>query len=118
LITQKGPELGMETIWFILSLPQYVSLEEDYVGKVRLMEILNLLYHIPMNDKDFEKALKQRKLIDQKAERTPELKGLLPQLETLYEIRVKNQEGAKSGKASSEIEEILWRISGKDFGKA
>ena len=118
LITQKGPELGMETTWFILSLPQYVSLEEDYVGKIRLMEILNVLYHIPMNDRDFEKALKQRKLIDQKAERTPELKSLLPQLETLYEIRVKNQEGAKSGKASSEIEEILWRISGKDFGKA
>ena len=118
LITQKGPELGMETIWFILSLPQYVSLEEDYVGKVRLMEILNLLYNIPMNDEDFKKALKQRELIDQKAERTPELKGLLPQLETLYELRVRERGGAKSGKTSSEIEEILWRISGKDFGKA
>jgi hypothetical protein len=118
LITQKGPELGMETIWFILSLPQYVSLEEDYVGKVRLMEILNLLYNIPIDDEDFEKALEQRNLIDQKVERTPELKGLLPQLETLYELRVREKGGAKSGKASSEIEEILWRISGKDFGKA
>jgi hypothetical protein len=108
----------METIWFILSLPQYVSLEEDYVGKVRLMEILNLLYHVPMNDKDFEKALQQRELIDQKVERTPELKSVLPQLETLYELRVREKGGAKSGKASSEIEEILWRISGKDFGKA
>ncbi|HUL29034.1 MAG TPA: PAC2 family protein, partial [Thermodesulfobacteriota bacterium] len=40
LITQKAPEIGIEAIWFILSLPQYVVLEEDYVGKVRLMEIL------------------------------------------------------------------------------
>ena len=33
LITQKAPEFGIETIWFIVSLPQYVVLEEDYLGK-------------------------------------------------------------------------------------
>ncbi|NIO04132.1 MAG: hypothetical protein GTN74_05815, partial [Proteobacteria bacterium] len=54
LITQRAPEIGIETIWFIVSLPQYVVLEEDYLGKVRLMEILNLLYNIPIDKKDFE----------------------------------------------------------------
>jgi hypothetical protein len=118
LITQKAQEFGIETSWFIVSLPQYVVLEEDYVGKVRLMEILNLLYHIPIGKKDFEMALEQRSLISQKVERTPELKNLLPQLETMYEIRIKTKEGEKAPKLSSEMEEILWRIIGKDSGKA
>ncbi len=46
LITQRAPEFGTETLWFIVSLPQYVILEEDYIGKVRLMEILNLLNNV------------------------------------------------------------------------
>jgi hypothetical protein len=118
LITQKAQELGIETSWFIVSLPQYVLLEEDYVGKVRLMEILNLLYHIPIGKRDFEMALEQRSLISQKVERTPELKNLLPQLETMYEIRIRTKEGEKMPKLSSEMEEILWKIIGKDSGKA
>jgi hypothetical protein len=118
LITQRAQEFGIETSWFIVSLPQYVVLEEDYIGKVRLMEILNLLYHIPIGKKDFEMALEQRSLISQKVERTPELKHLLPQLETMYEIRIKTKEGEKLPKLSSEMEEILWRIIGKDSGKA
>jgi hypothetical protein len=118
LITQKAQEFGIETSWFIVSLPQYVLLEEDYLGKVRLMEILNLLYHIPIAKRDFEMALEQRSLISQKVERTPELKNLLPQLETMYEIRIKTKEGEKMPKLSSEMEEILWRIMGKDSGKA
>jgi hypothetical protein len=118
LITQRAPEFGIETIWFIVSLPQYVVLDEDYLGKVRLMEILNLLYHIPIDKKDFERAAEQRSLINQKVERTPELKNLLPQLETLYEVRIKGKEGERMAKLSPEIEEILWKIMGKDFGKA
>jgi hypothetical protein len=118
LITQRAPEFGIETIWFIVSLPQYVVLEEDFLGKVRLMEILNLLYHIPIDKKDFEKALEQRSLISQKVERTPELKKLLPQLETMYDIRIKSKEEEGIPKLSSEIEEILWKITGKDSGKA
>jgi hypothetical protein len=118
LITQRAPEFGIETIWFIVSLPQYVILEEDYLGKVRLMEILNLLYNIPIDKRDFERAAEQRSLINQKVERTPELKNLLPQLETLYEVRIKGKEGERMPKLSPEIEEILWKIMGKNFGKA
>ncbi len=118
LITQRASESGIETIWFIVSLPQYVVLEEDYLGKLRLMEILNLLYNIPINKKDFERALEQRSFISQKVERTPELKNLLPQLETMYEVRINTKEGERMPKLSSEIEEILWRITGKDLGKA
>jgi hypothetical protein len=118
LITQRAPDFGTETIWFIVSLPQYVVLEEDYIGKVRLMEILNLLYNIPIAKKDLKKATEQWNIINLKVERTPELKHILPQLEAMYEVRIKSGEGAKRPKLSLEVEEILWKITGKDFGKA
>ena len=118
LITQRAPEVGIETIWFIVSLPQYVVLEEDYLGKVRLMEILNLLYNIPIDKKDFERAIEQRSSINQKVEKTPDLKNLLPQLETLYEVRIKRKGGEGVPGLSPEIDEMLWKITGKDPGKA
>ncbi len=118
LISQRAPEFGIETIWFIVSLPQYVRLEEDFLGKIRLMEILNLLYGIPIDKKDYEKASEQLNLINQKVEKTPELKNILPQLETLYDVRIKRREGIGKDKLSSDLEEILWRIIGKDFGEA
>jgi len=118
LIAQRGPEMGIETMSFIVSLPQYVALEEDFLGKIRLMEILNLLYDIPVDKRDFEKAAEQFKLINEKVEKTPELKSLLPQLEALYDIRTKQKEGERTSKLSPEIEAILWRIMGKDVGEA
>jgi hypothetical protein len=118
LITQRAPQFGMEAIWFIVSLPQYVVLEEDFLGKMRLMEILNLLYNIPIDREDVERASEQLHLINQKVERTSELKSLLPQLETLYEVRMKRKEGEKMPKLSPEVEEMLWKIIGKNIGEA
>lgn len=118
LITQRAPELGTETILFVVSLPQYVSVDEDYLGKVRLMEILNLLYDIPIDQKDFERAARQRSLINQKVETTPELKKVLPHLETIYGLRTARKQGDGMPGLSPEIEEIFWETNGKDFGKA
>jgi hypothetical protein len=118
LITQRAPEQGIETIWFIISLPQYVVLEEDYIGKLRVMEILNLLYHIPIDKEDYEKAVEQRGLINQKVDKTPELKKILPQLETLYDVRIKREEGERRPDLLPETEEILWKIMGKEPVKA
>ncbi len=118
LITQRAPEFGTETIWLIVSLPQYVVLEEDYIGKLRLMEVLNLLYHIPIDRRDYERAVEQRGLINQKVEKTTELKSILPQLEALYEVRIKRGEGERRPDLSPEAEEILWKIVGKEPGKA
>ena len=118
LITQKAPELDMETMTFIVSLPQYVNVEEDYLGRVRLLEILNLLYDLPVDKKDFEKAARQRSLISQKVETTPELKKILPHLEAIYGLRVAKKEGEGMPGLSPEMEEIFWKTDEKDFGKA
>ena len=118
LIPQKAQENGVETITFIVSLPQYVNVDEDYLGKVRLMEILNLLYDVPIDKKDFEKAARQRSLISQKVETTPELKKVLPHLEGIYATRISKKEGEGVVGLSPEMEEIFWETDEKDFGKA
>ncbi len=118
LVTKKAAEAGLEAIAFIVSLPQYVALEEDYLGKVRLMEVLNMLYDIPVDKEDFERALEQRRLIGEKVDDSPAVKDLLPQLERAYDLRLRRAETEGESRMSSEMEDIFWRTMGKDIGKA
>ncbi len=118
LITKAAADSGIDTVVFIVSLPQYVALEEDYLGKLRLMEVLNILYDIPIDKEDFEKALEQRKLVSEKIDNSAEVKILLPQLENVYDMRVKAMEAEGASNLTFEMEEIFWKILGKDIGKA
>lgn len=118
LITKEAAESGIETMVLIVSIPQYVVLDEDHLGKVRLMEILNMLYNIPVDKEDFERALEQHNLINERAENSPEIKMLLPQLEHMYDMRIKALEIDGSPHLTPEMEEILWKIKGKDIGRA
>ena len=92
LITKSAAASGIEVIVLIVSLPQYVALEEDHLGKLRLMEVLNTLYNIPVAKEDFEKALEQRDRIKERLESSPEVNLLLPQLENMYDTRTKAME--------------------------
>jgi len=118
LITKNAAEAGIEAIAFIVSLPQYVALEEDYLGKVRLMEALNMLYDIPVDKEDFERALEQRKLIGEKLDDSPTVKSLLPHLERAYDLRIKAAETEGAPRLTSEMEDIFSKITEKDIGKA
>jgi len=118
LITKGAAESGIDATVFIVSLPQYVVLEEDFVGKVRLMEVLNMLYNIPVDKEEFGKALEQRSLIDTRMENSAEVKILLPQLESIYDVRVKAIEEEGASQLTSEMEEVFWKTMGDDIGKA
>ena len=118
LITKGAAESGIDALALMVSLPQYVVLEEDYLGKVRLMEILNMLYDIPIDKDDFERALEQRNLVNERVENSPGVKTLLPQLENAYDMRIKAMEVKGMPQLTSEMEEIFWKTMGKDTGKA
>jgi len=118
LITKKAAQSGIDASVFIVSLPQYVVLEEDYMGKVRLMEILNTLYNIPIAQEDYDRVLEQRNMINQRVEKTPEVKILLPQIESVYDMRISAAGGESATQLTPEMEEMLWKIMGKDIGKA
>jgi hypothetical protein len=118
LIPQQGFETGIESLTLIVSLPQYVNVEEDYLGKVRLLEVLNTIYGIPIDKEDFEKAGRQRSLLNQKIESNLELKKALGHLENIYNLRMTRKNGEQIPGLSSEMEQIFWDSDGKDSGKA
>ncbi len=117
-ITKKAAEYGIETVVFILSLPQYVVLEEDYIGKMRLMEVLSGLYDIPIDKEEFDKALEQRSLINERLEGSTEVRVLLPRLESAYDERAKSLGAAEKPHITAEMEEFFWKNMGKDIGRA
>ncbi len=118
LIPQEGPGIGVESLTLVVSLPQYVNVEEDYLGKVRLLEVLNVIYGIPIDKEDFEKAGRQRTLLNQKIEGNAELKKALTHLENIYSLRTAQKSGEALPGLSSEMEQIFWDSDGKDTGKA
>jgi len=118
LITKEAAASGIEVIVLIVSLPQYVVLDEDYMGKLRLMEVLNTLYNIPVAKEDFEKALEQRDRINERLGSSPELKIFLPQLENVYDARTEAMEKEGVPSLTPEMEELFWKIGGKGIGRA
>jgi predicted ATP-grasp superfamily ATP-dependent carboligase len=118
MITKEAAESGIEAVVLIVSLPQYFVFGDDYLGKVRLMEMLNMLYNIPVDKEDFERALEQRNLISERAENSPEIKMLLPQLESMYDTRVNAIKTDGLSQLTPEMEELFWKIMGKDVGRA
>lgn len=118
LITKNAAESGIDALVFIVSLPQYFVVEKDYIGKVRLMEILNLLYGIPIDREDMERALEQRNSMSERVEKSSEVKMILPQLESVYDMRIRSMKTEEGPQLTPEMEEMLWRSMGKDIGKA
>ena len=114
LISQRAPEIGMETSSLIVHLPQYTQMEEDYMGTVRVMEMLGSLYNIPI-DKSYEaRAQSQREQIDIALNKNPELKTVIEQLEHTYEFHSGDaggdedeEDNEEDTRLSPEIEQFL-----------
>lgn len=118
LITKKAAEAGMDAAVFIVSLPQYVVMEEDYLGKVRLMEVLNTLYNIPVDKEEFDKALRQRQAVTEKLKESPEVMNIMSELEENYDMRVRSMEQQGIFQLGSDMEALFWKSLGGDIGKA
>jgi len=109
LINQRAPGLGIESLWFIVSLPHYVQVEEDHMGTLRLLEVLSSIYGFPIPAEEIAKAEDQRQNVDQLLKVKPELQAVIDKLEEFYEERVRGKP------LSPEVERFLREIS-EDLG--
>jgi len=91
-VVQKAPLMGIESMWCIVHLPQYVQVEEDYVGKVRLLQVLQGLYGIEIDVSDVERALEQTETMDRLAADNPDLAQVVTHFEARYEGRLHGKE--------------------------
>jgi len=107
LISQRAPEAGIETMSLIVHLPQYTQLDEDYMGAVKLMNILGTLYQIPSDKSYIVNAERQLKQINQALDKNPQLKTTIEQLEAHFDAKAQKRKEEAAPQLSSEVEGFL-----------
>ncbi len=107
LISQLAAPTGVEIMSLIVHLPQYTQLDEDYMGTVRVMEVLSTIYGLPVDGAYITKANKQREQIDTMLNENPQLKAIVEQLENHYDARAERRREEEEPKLSPEIEKFL-----------
>ena len=85
LVSNTLEEMGVETRIFVVHLPQYFQVEEDFTGTARLMEILCTLYGLPSRLADPERGRQQYASLQNIVSDTSEVAGLLQRLEERYD---------------------------------
>jgi proteasome assembly chaperone (PAC2) family protein len=109
LISQRAPGMGIDTLGLIAHLPQYLTMENDHRGEIRLLEVLSALYGLPLPEADADKAREQydqvRRIAEQWIEHEPRYGLMLKQLEAHYDSRVEHGKG--EAELSPELEKLL-----------
>ena len=85
LISQQAQQLGMETRTFVVHLPQYFQVDEDFTGTARLMEILCTLYQLPDRLIDQQRGTEQYGALQNIVKDASEVSSLLTRLEERYD---------------------------------
>ena len=106
LISQEAEALGIETRTFVVHLPQYFQVDEDFTGAARLMEVLCSLYDLPESLKQPERGREQYKALENIVNDASGVSSLLQRLEERYD-REQNEETGEPTKLSPNIEEFL-----------
>jgi predicted ATP-grasp superfamily ATP-dependent carboligase len=107
LISQKAAEMGMDTLSLIVHLPQYTQMTEDFIGAVKLMNILSSIYGIPTDQSYENNATRQLEQINTALDNNPQLKSVIKQLENHYDSRDDKPEDRMSTELSPEVEKFL-----------
>jgi hypothetical protein len=94
LINQQAESLGIETRTFVVHLPQYFQVDEDFTGTARLMEVLCRLYHLPNRLMDRQRGKQQYDALENIVKDTSEVASLLTRLEERYD---REQQGEPGG---------------------
>ena len=109
LLTDAATERGMGTMSFMVHLPHYAQLDEDFAGTARLLEVLAAYYDIPSTLAPARRAKLQYDEVDAAMAQRPEVKALVAQLEAQYDVRYPREEPAEEPppELSPEIERFL-----------
>ena len=92
----------IETINFMVHLPQYVQLEEDYAGTSRMIEVLSSVYeNIPPDLAPVRRGQRQYRELNSTVDRNSELKTLIQQMEQYYDSQLTAESSSSSSEQSS-----------------
>ena len=105
LISQQAEAMGMETRAYIVHLPQYFQVDEDFTGTARLMEVLCTLYGLPERLKEQDRGHRQYESLRSIVDDSSEVSSLLLRLEERYDREHRQEES--SNPLPSTIEDFL-----------
>jgi len=92
----------IEIINFMVHLPQYVQLEEDYAGTSRMIEVLSSVYeNIPPDLAPVRRGQRQYRELNSTVDRNSELKTLIQQMEQYYDSQLTAESSSTSSEQSS-----------------
>ena len=107
-VTELLAEAGVRTTSLMVHMPQYVQLDEDHMGAYRLIEVLCAVYGFPDSLADPTRGEQQYHEITQAAERNPQVKGLIQQLEADFDRgRTAEAEVGEEVSLTPEVEDFL-----------
>jgi hypothetical protein len=110
LTSQEASKYNIASMSLIVHLPQYAQLDEDYLGHLRLLEIVCDLYCFSIDLTLIKhNAAKQMEKINQAMKSDKQLEQLIGELEILYEARI-NTSDENTPKLSPSIEKFLREI--------
>ena len=114
LTFEYAESMKMDTRIFVVHLPQYFQVEEDFTGTARLTGILCRLYGLPTRLEDRERGQQQYESLQSIVSDTSEVSKLLARLEERYDRENAREPdgGAPVTPLSPQIEEFL---QGLDF---
>ena len=85
LLSIQAAELGIETQAYVVHLPQYYQVEEDFTGTARLMEIVCALYNLPQRLIEQERGRQQYKELQSMVDEASGVPSFLQRLEESYD---------------------------------
>ena len=106
LVSNALDAADIETRIFVVHLPQYFQVEEDFTGTARLMTIMCPLYGLPIRLADSERGRQQYASLQNIVTDTSEVAGLLERLEERYD-RENNPDSEPTSDLSPMVEEFL-----------
>jgi hypothetical protein len=107
LIPQEVATIGLQTRTFVVHLPQYFQVDEDFTGTARLMEILCTLYHLPNRLRDAERGRQQYANLQNMIKDASEASSLLKRLEERYDRNERESGASEVPPLSPGIEKFL-----------
>ena len=106
LVSNALDAADIETRIFVVHLPQYFQVEEDFTGTARLITIMCTLYGLPIRLADSERGRQQYASLQNIVTDTSEVAGLLERLEERYD-RENNPDSEPTSDLSPMVEEFL-----------
>jgi hypothetical protein len=117
LLSEGIEKSAIESINFMVHLPQYVQLEEDYAGTSRMIEVLSSVYeNIPQDLAPVRRGQRQYRELNATVDRNSELKTLIQQMEAYYDAQLDSEQStteetpATRSTLSPEIEKFLTEL--------